>query len=196
MMTYAGCYLLAGAAYCGLFYAFVGRRRSPSDTKLWSDFVEGITGDKPLMDYILNDLLAPCIAISLLLLGWPWLVWISLCELVVKERRTPSWNEERKFEILDEYLVCELPVGDIELQEEVEDPLGAAPRLPFGHLNPAWESFKAGAGSVVFWKFSGKYVGDWGMEWLREGYAVVKENGTPSYFLTREEYLGRREGWE
>lgn len=194
MMAYAGWYVLVGAAYCGLFYAFVGRKRSNSRTDLWADFFGGITGEKSLWDKILSGLLAPCIAIALLVLAWPLVLWISVAELVKGDQGTLPSNTEKEFAILDEHLVSELPVGDIELLEDVDDPLGGAPHLPFGHLNFAWEAFKAGSGNGSFWKFSGKHVGEWDLEWLYEGYAVVKEDGSRPYFLTRQEYLGRAGG--
>ena len=194
MTAYAGWYVLVGATYCGLFYAFVGKKRSTPGTDLWADFLDGISGDKPLQDKIFNGLLAPCVAIVLLLVAWPWVMLVSVAEFAKRDQGTLPGDTEKEFEILDEFLVCELPLEDIELLEEVEDPLGAAPCLPFGHLNAAWEAFKAGSGNGTFWKFSGKHVGDWDVEWLHEGYAVLKGDGSRPYFLTHQEYLGRAGG--
>lgn len=191
MIEYAGWYVFVGAAYYGLFYALVGRKRSRPDSDLWAGFVAGITGDKPLGDKLLSGLLAPFAAVVIFLAIWPWVLWASIAELSKGNDETANRDKAREFAVLDGFLVCELPLADIELRETVEDPMGAAPKLPFGHLNSAWEEFKAVSGNGAFWKFSGKHVGDWGGEWLREGYAVLKEDGTRPYFLSRQEYLGR-----
>lgn len=191
MTAFLGWYLLAGAAYYGLFYALVGRKRSRPDSDLWAEFVAGITGDKPLREKLLDGLLVPFAGTATILAIWPWVLWISIAELSKGNDETAHRDKVREFAVLDGFLICELSLADIELWETVEDPMGAAPKVPFGHLNAAWEEFKAGSGNGTFWKFSGKHVGDWGGEWLREGYAVLKEDGTRPYFLSRQEYLGR-----
>lgn len=190
MTEYAVWYVSAGAVFYVVFYAFVGRKRSAPDTDLWANFVAGLSGDKPLSDKLLNGLFAPFVAVVLLLLAWPWAAWTAVSERGTRDA-DPVAEGPKEFAVLDEYLVCELPLGDIECWETVDDPLGAAPKLPFGHLNAAWNDFKAGSGNGTFWKFSGKHVGDWDMEWLREGYAALKEDGTRPHFLTRLEFLGR-----
>lgn len=195
MTEYVVWYVSVGATFYVLFYAFVARKRAAPETDLWADFVAGLSGDKPLSDKFLNGLFAPSVAVVLLLLAWPWAVWTAVAERGTWDTK-PAVEDPKEFAILDDYLVCELPLGDIESWETVEDPLGAAPRLPFGHLNAAWEEFKAGSGNGTFWKFSGTHVGDWDMEWLREGYAVLKEDGTRPYFLTRLDLVGKADGSE
>lgn len=194
MMEYVGWYVLAGAAYYSLFYTLVGKKRSRADIDLWADFVAGITGDKPLRDKLLNGLLVPFAGVAVLLAIWPWVLWTSVAELSKGNERTDLWDAEREFTVLDEFLVCELLLEDIECWETVEDPLMSAPRVPFGHLNPAWEQFKTDSENGTFWKFSGKHVGAWNIERLYEGYAVQKEDGTRPFFLTQVEYVELVEG--
>lgn len=191
MIAYAGWYVLAGSAFYAAFYVFFGKERSDPSVNLWVGFLSGIAGGKPVWDRFLDGLLVPALAITFLLLAWPWVLWVSVSERLRGETGKATQAEERKFAVLDEYLVCELALADIECWETVEDPFGAVPRLPFGHLNPAWEAFKAGSGNAVFWKFSGKHVDDWGTEWLREGYVLLGDDGSRPYFLTRLEYVGR-----
>lgn len=195
MTAYVGWYLLAGTAFYGFFYAFVGRKRAVKEPGLWADFMAGITGNKPLSEKVLVGLLAPSVAVVIFWAIWPWVLWTAVAERTLRDAGTAN-EGGKEFAILDDYLVCELPLADIECWESVEDPLGAAPKLPFGHLNEAWEEFKADSGNGAFWKFAGKHAGDWGGEWMYEGYAVLKEDGTRPYFLTRQEYLGRNGGSE
>lgn len=191
MTAYMGWYVLAGATYYVLSYAFVGRHHSNPRTNLWAEFVEGITGDKPLLDKFLSGVLSPCAALALFLAIWPWLIWVETAGKR-SSRKSDLWPAKAKpFEVSDDFLVGELPLAEIELLETVEDPMGAAPQVPFGHLNTAWEAFKANhLESGAIWKFTGKHVDDWDMAWLREGYAILKGDGTRPYFLTNSEYLG------
>lgn len=194
MTAYVGCYFAVGAVVYCLFYVFVATKRVRENTDLGAEFVAGVTGNKHLLDKILNGLLAPLIAVVIFLAIWPWLVWMAARDALAGKNNGAE-KGRGEFEVCDEFLVCELPLREIECWEMVEDPLGAAPRLPFGHLNPAWEEFKVRRDeNGAFWKFSGKHVDDWDTEWLREGYAILNGNGTRPYFLSRLEYLGRTTG--
>lgn len=188
-------YFAIGASAFGLFYVFVARKRARENAKLGTGFAADENGRKSLLEKILNWFLFPLIAFAIFLTFWPWVLWIE-ARGALAGKNDHAGEARREFEVCDEFLVCELPLGDIECLETVEDPLEAAPRVPFGHMNPAWEEFKVKGENGVFWKFSGKHVGDWGADWLREGYAVLKEDGTRPYFLTRLEYLGRATGSE
>lgn len=51
-------------------------------------------------------------------------------------------------------------IADIECANMVDDPLGAVPAVPFGHLNPAWLHLKDQQKSGgAFWSFRCERVG-------------------------------------
>lgn len=186
MSAYLVWYFTVGAFAYGLFYVFIARKRA----REYAELSAGSSSNNSLRSKFLNWFLFYPIAFVIFSAVWPWVVWIEARGAVAG--KVDRFEEKRpEFEVRDEFLICELAWGDIECLETVEDPLGAAPRVPFGHMNPAWEEFKSKSGNGVVWKFSGKHVGDWGSDWLREGYVVLNEDGTRPYFLTRLEYLGR-----
>lgn len=108
MTAFLGWYLLAGAAYYGLFYALVGRKRSRPDSDLWAEFVAGITGDKPLREKLLDGLLVPFAGTATILAIWPWVLWISIAELSKGNDETAHRDKVREFAVLDGFLICEL----------------------------------------------------------------------------------------
>jgi len=192
MMAYIVWYFAAGASALGLYYIFVARKRARENVGLGAGFAAGGSDRESLWDKFLNWFLFPLIAFAIYLVIWPWMLWIEARRALARKNDRAK-ALARKFVVRDEFLICELPLGDIESRETVEDPLGAAPRVPFGHMNPAWEVFKASGENGTFWTFSGKYVGlflELETEWLYEGYAVLKEDGTRPYFLTHLERLG------
>lgn len=74
---------------------------------------------------------------------------------------------------------------EIEARELVEDPLGAVPNLPFGHLNATWLRFLEGrSDSDELWSFTASWQTIWDQKELRSGYVLV-QNGIPgAHFLT------------
>lgn len=62
--------------------------------------------------------------------------------------------------LAEEGVMC-LSVIEIEKANRVEDPLGAVPTVPFGHLNPVWLHLNARqkAGGGEFWSFRCERVG-------------------------------------
>lgn len=114
-------------------------------------------------------------------LVWPWILWGKLFPGETPPRRGLG----NDFAVSDDFLICALPLADIEFWETVDDPLGAAPPVPFGHLNPAWEAFKQEAGNATLWRFYGRADSGWGMDWRHDGYVALKEDGTRPYFMTR-----------
>ena len=91
----------------------------------------------------------------------------------------------REFAVEPVHLQAWLTLGEIEARERVDDPLGAVPNVPFGHLNAAWRTFLASrASGDELWSFTAPWR-TWLLQpELRSGYALVR-NGTPvAHFLT------------
>lgn len=56
-------------------------------------------------------------------------------------------------------LLARISIPAIEAHEGVEDLLGAAPLLPFGHLNRAWQTFLASVQpSDEIWTFAAEWT--------------------------------------
>ena len=99
-----------------------------------------------------------------------------------KESYEPS--EEREFAVEREHLLERLTMQEIEMREVVTDLLKAAPDLPFGHLNAAWQKFlQSKAEGAELWSFASQWQ-TWGRKELRCGYAVVQDGAPGTHFLT------------
>ena len=95
----------------------------------------------------------------------------------------PSMN--REFAVEPVHLQAWLTLEEIEAREMVDDPLGAVPHVPFGHLNAAWRTFlESRANGDELWSFTAQWQ-TWLLQpELRSGYALVR-NGTPvAHILT------------
>lgn len=82
-------------------------------------------------------------------------------------------------------LIHTFTLDEVEQLERVDDPLGAAPNLPFGHVHLAWRSFVASAGPAAqFWSYGcdWKNPGGWGER--REGYAAFNGKRVTAFFET------------
>jgi hypothetical protein len=97
----------------------------------------------------------------------------------------PAPQEEREFEVTRAHLHEPLTVPQIEAREAVADPLGAVPKLPFGHLNAAWKIFIAGvAADEDLWSFTAPWQTPWGRKEIRAGYVVVRGGVPANHFVT------------
>ena len=115
---------------------------------------------------------------------WPVAVYMKVNEMLQKkESYEPS--EEREFAVEREHLLERLTMQEIEMREVVTDPLKAAPDLPFGHLNAAWQKFlQSKAEGAELWSFASQWQTTWGRKELRCGYAVVQDGAPGTHFLT------------
>ena len=133
---------------------------------------------------ILGRVVAPALAGLAVIVIWP-VALVMLILQIYRDRRElqdrKAFNalesEDAHLTIKREHLLEELTLTEIELRERVVDPLAAAPDLPFGHLNPLWESFvRKLQPSDRIWSFELQGETDWGAEELRKGYVAVRGN--------------------
>ena len=118
-------------------------------------------------------------------------IWPLFVPFVTYEKWTSRRNEkqrrseERIFAPGNEDLVSCFAVEEIEAHEIVNDPLGGAPRLPFGHLHEAWEKFVAElpAGAQL-WSYAVVWENRWRTQEQREGYVAVINDGIGPFFET------------
>jgi len=149
------------------------------------DLLEAVNPDRKKLSYrILNNIVAPVLAAILVVSVWPVAIYMKVKEMFQKKESYAS-PEEREFAVEREHLLERLTVKEIEMREVVTDPLKAAPDLPFGHLNAAWQEFLQGKADLAeLWSFSAQWQTTWGRKELRCGYAVVQDGAPEAHFLT------------
>ncbi len=135
-----------------------------------------------LLDSLVEDVVFPLIAYSLVVVLWPLAILAVVHERLFRKANEPKPRPE--FAVGSDDLRQKLSIGEVELSERVEDPLGAVPELPFGHLNAAWSAF---VGQLVpgaeLWSFASEWKGGWSGEVL-QGYVEVTDGKPDRYFLT------------
>ncbi len=134
---------------------------------------------------ILNRFVVPALAALAIVLAWPVALYRMGKEFLAN-REAPDLPEEKsEFKVEREHLQELLTISQIEAREAVEDPLGAVPKLPFGHLNAGWKRFIEGArADEEVWSFTAHWTTAWGHEWFRGGYVIVRDGAPTRHFLT------------
>ncbi len=111
---------------------------------------------------------------------WPLFVVPAIYDSVVQRLRD---RPKPAFKIVPRDLGQALSIEAVEARERVEDPLGAVPALPFGHLNPAWVQFKAGLAPGSQLSPFSKVHKD-GIKERYVGYAEVGNDPVTRWFFT------------
>ena len=183
-MIYFYWYLGIGAVVLAVVYGAHHLTKKKESDSL-RDLLEAVNPDRKKLSYrILNNFVAPVLAAILVVVVWPVAIYLKVKELFQKKESYVS-PEELEFAVESEHLLERLTVEEIERLEVITDPLKAAPDLPFGHLNAAWQEFLQGkADGVELWSFSTQWQTTWGRKELRCGYAVVQDGAPGAYFLT------------
>ena len=124
------------------------------------------------------------LGVPLLAPFWPMLVFVKIKEMVFGTSALPE-TQKREFAVTSSDLQAQMNVHQVEEQETVFDPLGAAPQVPFGHLNAAWKQFLGNmAPDDQLWSFVAHWTCDWGSKELREGYVIVRGEEIHQHFTT------------
>lgn len=133
---------------------------------------------------LLEDFVLPVIAAVVMVALWPTAFYM-LFRTELDKRKAALWQKIQDFTVEGSYLKECLSVQEIESREMVEDPLGAVPQLPFGHLNGVWRSFlESRTGADEIWSFSAEFRPSRRCKVLRAGYVLVRGNNPGRYFLT------------
>lgn len=184
-MIYLYWYLGIGTVFLAVIFISHQLRKSPADDRL----NELLLAADPRRDRWwwkpLNNVVVPILAAIMILAVWPIAIYWKTKEMIdarnVKEAEPP-----KEFAVARDHLLKRWSVGEIETAEIVNDPLGAAPRRPFGHLNSAWETFKQSIqDGDELWSFSAPWTSDWGRNEVRDGHVVLRGEATGPHFLTR-----------
>jgi hypothetical protein len=108
-------------------------------------------------------------AVCFLVFLWPVLLALIVWALLARKDDLPG---EERFTVPEGGLIEALERPEIERRELVDDPLGGAPPLPFGHLNPVWRTLRESVTpESTIWSFSTVWETSGGSEQV-EGYVV------------------------
>jgi hypothetical protein len=191
-MIYLWAYLAAGVVVS--VWLYVAKFMDGPDPS-WVDILAQPNPDAPppvkptLAKRIGAQLFRYAVAITI----WPLIVLILLEDKLNIGPGAPV--RERVFAVKRADLLEKLTAEQIEARERVQDPLGAVPDLPFGHLNAAWKVFLAGCQpGDKLWSFSARWPGDWRGEERREGYVRVRLTGPGPAFETVRRSLAEPDG--
>lgn len=149
--------------------------------EIWVNLSE--KADRPVPAQALRSYVLVALATAIL---WPVLVPFIIYEKWTSRRnRSRRKVEERIFAPSKEDLVSSFTVEEIEAHEIVNDPLGGAPLLPFGHLHAAWVKFlKELPAEAQIWSYAVVWENRWRTQEQREGYAAVVADGIGPFFET------------
>lgn len=183
-MIYLYWYLGIGAVVLILMVGFHKLTKKKDDNSL-SDVLADLRPERKSLRFrLLNDVLGPALVGTLIVPFWPALVFFKVKELVVGEpARGPI--DEPEFAVTRNDLQTQLSLQEIEQMEMVFDPLGAAPNVPFGHLNAAWKKFCEGIEPHdSLWSFTAQWTSAWGSKDIRQGYVIVRGEEIGAHFIT------------
>lgn len=164
-----------------IYYKFIEEKSRQSSQGLVSTFQPTRKG---ILSRILNDVLGPTLLGLLVVPFWPVLFFFEMKSRFFGEAsRSPL--EEPEFAVTRNDLLTQLSVQEIEQLEMVFDPLGAAPNVPFGHLNAAWKKFCEGLEPIdSLWSFTAPWTSAWGSKDIRQGYVIVRGEEIGAHFIT------------
>lgn len=189
-MVYLYAYLAIGAVVLVIIYVahLISRKR---ESEFVRDMKDALYPERRKWRYrLLNTLVVPPLAALLVLAVWPVVFYMKGKELwEAKAASTPS-EAEKTFAVTEEDLLERLSVQKIEARERIEDPMGAVPDRPFGHLNAAWLKFKASMEPTdSLSSFSARWSTKWGRKEILAGYVIVRDGRIGAHFLKARRVL-------
>lgn len=166
------------------------------DTSPASPFGGSRLASRPSLTGRVADAIDFVLAFVFAVAVWPLLV-VPEIKGRMQRKRFEELASEPRLIANKANLVRRVDCAEVERLETVLDPLGAAPSLPFGHLNSAWQAFKTGlAEGDELWQFSAlepicsvKQAERWTR--IAEGYAVVRNGTIVDEFLAHGGLLER-----
>lgn len=134
--------------------------------------------------WLIQQVILPAAGFLIASLSWPLLLYYWNADRLKKLRREHR-EEETRFRIRQSDLVTRCSVQAVESVEKIQDPLGAVPDLPFGHLNAAWIRFlETKPEGADLWSFATKWEDYWGNFFQRKGYVWRVEDVLDTWFIT------------
>jgi hypothetical protein len=184
MMIYLYAYLSAGAV---VWLALLLENRLSGSARLagTSVILDALHPERKTRRYrILARLVAPVLTAVGVILLWPFGLAMKLQDMAAQRARVKR-EEADTFKLRPADLVERMSLADIAQREMVQDPLGAAPQVPFGHAHAAWQKFIDGLqpGDEI-WRFSAQRTLSWGPLEHRRGYAIKRQGQVGAFFMT------------
>lgn len=176
-------YLVLGAVVTTVLYFFRASIKPTFTSQIAAAIEKQLDNDKTLAQRILERYVIPGLALIFSCLVWPAMLvarlWVfyrhshegdSPMRLPLQSLLSQGDTEQRlendlsvsphKRIILAKERLKRMSIADIERANMIDDPLGAVPAVPFGHLNPAWLHLKNQQKSGgEFWGFRCERVG-------------------------------------
>lgn len=142
-----------------------------------------------------EDRLLIALVYLFVLVGWPAILYMFYVERQLRAKEPASKASE--FCIKQSDLIRHMSVAQIETLERIDDPMHAAPALPFGHLNKGWCKFIAQLrpGDAV-WSFSTNWTDEFQRNIRDDGYVIVRDGLIGDHYLTRSGYEFSCDGTE
>ena len=181
-MIYLKLYLVAGVVtLCAVWLQnWASKRREARSA--FREMLAELQGKKSLGKRILEDVVVPALAGLLVVAVWPFAL-VMLVKSELAYRKQAAEIEAKKFAITAEDLGEKLSVDEIEARERIEDPLGAVPDLPFGHLNNSWVAWRDGLDAgVELWSFDAGWSDYRGPQRIT-GYVAVRGKKIGPHFV-------------
>ncbi len=139
-----------------------------------------------------SDILAPGLTGLLVVLAWPGaLLWAAKIKIErwMQDRDIAAHEASRIFAVRRGDLVEKVEVAAVEAKETVFDPMGAAPAVPFGFLNPQWQALLAQRTTAdALWSFRALRDGDWGLLDEHTGYALMRRRKVVAFMVASIEH--------
>ena len=171
------------------------RLNSRQESQGLKDILDAMNPERKKLSYkILNNYAVPALASIVVLFFWPAAFYMKIRDM--KDKGAGNGFEEKVFKVVDDDLLSRKTVEQIESLEMIEDPLGAVPPIPFGHLNKCWMDLLTHTlPKDELWSFKSTWDGDWGSKDIRCGYVLVRDGSPKEHILTsripiRNENLG------
>lgn len=186
-MRYFYYYLAVGIVV--MLVVFISHRltRNP-ESDLKDDLMNSLYPERKRFWYqFLVNRLVPLMAGMLMVVVWPVAIYIKAKDIFSnKTVKIPKIDEtDKEFAVNRKDLLQKMSINEINLLEKVYDPMGAAPNVAFGHLNPAWGKFISGLQPQdEIWTFSANWTSFWGSKDVRTGYAVLRGGEVGDYFMS------------
>lgn len=181
-MSYLAWYLGVGVVALAALFTSNDRSKDGASHRL-----SGILSFDPGRDklwYRTMVIVVLVVIAGVLFAAWPVLL-IIVAKQALSTKSATTVREKREFAVTRSDLREHVTIAEIERREQVIDPLGAVPELPFGHLHAAWQKFLEAVGPQdAIWTFSAHWTTTWGRAELRAGYVVVRDGAIGPHFLT------------
>ena len=195
-------YLLLGVAVVVILRIVGKSRKKEWAEELHDTLVQERRAKHSKTERLIQDYLLPVLLVyPICVLGWPLLLMYKFWTMyrlkypakppLVREKWIREIIEEKmRFQLQTNELVQRLSIEEIEATNFIEDPMEAVPRVPFGHLNFAWETFKKKMlDTDELWLFRTKRLSDDQAVEAVIGYAIVREGVPVERFVTSDELV-------